>query len=259
MTDSATASDPGRETRDRALFDGIAESYTRKDLHPTSSPARRQRLLQTLKAAPLPERPDLLEPGCGAGFSARYLEGRFGSFLGVDYSDNLIEAAGQHNAVANAEFECANIKDLDLDASFDAVIMVGLLHHLDDIPAALHQLVRALKPGGWLIANEPQPGNPLVGAARAIRKRIDKSYSDEQDQLSGHQLNSLYTDAGLESVKVIPQGLFSTPFAEVPLSPAWLTRPAARLSCGIDTAVERMCRPLLHHVSWNLIACGRKP
>ena len=249
----------GREQRDRALFDGIAEQYTRKDLHPTASLARRQRLLRTLAAAPLPDRPAILEAGCGAGFSARYLDGRFSRFVGIDYADNLIQAARQHNNVPGSRFETANIKQLDLDEQFDAVVMIGVLHHLDDMPAAIEQLVGVLKPGGWLLANEPQPGNPLVRAARAVRKRMDGGYSDEQDQLSAGALCRLYRDAGLQDVAAVPQGLFSTPLAEVPLGPTPLTRPIARLACAADTFIESVARPLLGKLTWNLIARGRKP
>ena len=248
-----------RETRDRALFDGIADKYTRKDLHPAASVARRQRLCRTLDAAPLPAHATILEAGCGAGFSARYLEGRFGRFVGIDYADNLITAARQHNAVPGASFQTANIKHLDLNESFDAVVMIGVLHHLDDMDAAMQQLVQTLKPGGWLLANEPQPGNPLIRAARAVRKRVDASYSDEQDQLSTKCLRDLYVRAGLVDVDVVPQGLLSTPFAEVPVGPTLLTRPIAKTACLIDSAIERVLGKVLGRVSWNLVARGRRP
>lgn len=260
MTQAATHPLPGseRESRDRALFDGIAEQYTRKDLHRTASVARRQRLRRTLDAAPLPARPAILEAGCGAGFSARYLEGRFGQFVGIDYADKLIDGAKRYNAVPNASFETANIKSLDLDESFDAVVMIGVLHHLDDMDAAMAQLVRTLKPGGWLLANEPQPGNPMIRAARSIRKRVDATYSDEQDQLSAQALRGLYERAGLGEIDVIAQGLLSTPFAEVPLGPTWLTRPIAQAASVCDTAIERVLGRALGRVSWNLVARGRR-
>ena len=248
-----------RQTRDRELFDNIAERYAYKDLHPTSSVARRQRLVRTLAAAKLPDRPDLLEAGCGAGFSARYLTGRFGRFVGIDYSDKLIECANQHNSVPNASFHAENIKDLDMVGHFDAVVMIGVLHHMDDMDTAMQQMVSTLKPGGWLLANEPQPGNPLIRAARHFRKRMDKDYSEEQDQISGSDLRKLYSAAGLTDIAVVPQGLFSTPFAEVPMGPAWLTHPVARASCLLDTVIEVTLRPLLGRVAWNLIARGRKP
>lgn len=248
-----------RQSRDQALFDDIAGRYAHKDRHPTSSIARRQRLLQTMATAPLPDRPAILEAGCGAGFSARYLEGRYSQFVGIDYADKLIECAKQSNGLPGTRFETANIKSLDMHASFDAVVMIGVLHHLDDIDAAMQQMVKTLKPGGWLLANEPQPSNPLIRMARRYRKRMDRDYSDEQDEMTAEDLRTTYLKAGLTDIKITPQGLLSTPFAEVPLGPAWLTRPIAKACCGIDTAAERVIRPLLGKVTWNLIAAGRKP
>lgn len=42
------------------------------------------------------------------------------------------------------------------DGSFDTVCMSNSLHHLPDIPTALGELLRVLKPGGNLIVNEMQ-------------------------------------------------------------------------------------------------------
>ena len=248
-----------RQARDQALFDDIAERYAHKDQHPAASIARRQRLQQTLAAAPLPEQPAILEAGCGAGFSARYLEGQYSQFVGIDYADKLIECAKQSNNLPGTRFETANIKSLDMHECFDAVVMIGVLHHMEDTETAMRQMVQTLKPGGWLLANEPHPGNPIVRLARRLRKRMDNDYSDEQDQLSAKQMRSIYEAAGLTDIKVVPQGLLSTPFAEVPMGPTWLTRPLARVCCTFDTAVERSLRPLLGPVSWNLAVAGRKP
>jgi len=248
-----------RQSRDRALFDDIANRYAHKDRHPASSIARRQRLLRTLAAAPLPGQPSILEAGCGAGFSARYLEGRYSQFVGIDYADKLIDCAKQSNALPGAEFKTANIKSLELGQAFDAIVMIGVIHHLDDVDTAMQQLVGALKPGGWLLSNEPQPGNPLVRAARRLRKRMDNDYSDEQDQISAKLMRTIYEAAGLKEIAIVPQGLFSTPFAEVPMGPTWLTRPIAKACCLLDSAAERSFGPLLGRVSWNLIAAGRKP
>ena len=170
----------GHEARDRELFDAVAEAYARKDTIPSSRIARRHRLLQTIRAIPLPANPRLLEVGCGAGFSAPYLRGKFQTFWGIDYAEKLIDYAKQHNAGPGVTFSTANIKDLSTDDQFDVIFMIGVLHHIDDMPQAVEQMVRLLNPGGWLVANEPHPANPLNSAARKMRKKIDTRYSEEQ-------------------------------------------------------------------------------
>ncbi len=249
----------GHEDRDRELFGQIADNYCRKDLHYASRLARKQRLLQTLKPAPGGATGDLLEIGCGAGFAVQYLEGNFASYCGVDYADNLIRYAKTPHAGPNAQVLTANVKDFDPGRRFDLIFAIGVLHHLDEIDSALKHVVGLLKPGGWIAVNEPHPGNPLVSLARRFRKKVDSHYSDEQLEMTAAQLRDAYQTAGLRNIDVIPQGLFSTPFAEVAVKPQFLTVPMSAAACCLDTVCERTLKPVLRRVTWNLIAVGQRP
>jgi 2-polyprenyl-3-methyl-5-hydroxy-6-metoxy-1,4-benzoquinol methylase len=247
------------ERKDRALFERIAEKYCRKDLVPASRTARKQRLLRTLASLPRKTGLAVLEIGCGAGFSAQYLSGWYERFVGLDYSANLIDYARRHNTRPGAEFVAVNVKDYDSPSQFDVVIMIGVLHHIHDVPAAMLQMTKLLKPGGYLLANEPQPANPLVRAARKVRKRVDNAYSDDQRELSARDLEQMFEAAGLEDVRILPQGVFSTPFAEVVLKPEIVIRPMSAMACAVDTLLETTLGPLLRPLSWNLVASGRMP
>ena len=200
-----------------------------------------------------------LEVGCGAGFSAEYLDGQYGQYCGVDYSDKLITFAKQQHSSPKIDFEVANIKDYKPKHLFDVVFAIGLLHHLDDVEEGLSQMFDLLKPNGWLIANEPQPANPAISFARNIRKRIDPNYSADQKELSGDELREAYENVGLQSIQVIPQGLLSTPFAEVALNPQWLLYPMSSCACLADKFLERATGKALAPLTWNLIVAGQKP
>lgn len=247
------------ESADRSLFDRIAGQYCRKDLSPACRIARRHRLMRTVAGVGLTSVSSILEAGCGAGFSARYLRGLYEHFAGIDYSQQLIDCARHYNGGDNVVFEAANIRTFQTERRFDVILMVGVLHHLDDMPGAMARLVGLLRPGGWLVANEPSAANPLIRLARAVRKRLDRAYSDEQLQLSAGQLRELFTSAGLTDVRICPQGLLSTPFAEVILRPQVLMAPLSAAACAIDTALETVLGRLLRPLCWNLIAAGRKP
>ena len=260
MSAPASAPWPGeREARDQQLFDDIAARYCRKDLLPASRIARRHRLIQTLKVVPEIHQPAVLEVGCGAGFSATYLAGYYASYLGVDYAPQLIAYAQQHNQGVGVTFEGRNIKDYHTDQRFDVVFMIGVLHHIDDLEVAMAHLLKFLKPGGWLVANEPHPGNPLISLARAVRQKIDRQYSSDQQPLSAADLRRLYGRAGLVDIRVTPQGLLSTPFAEVIVSPQAIMRVFSSLACALDASLTRLVGRLLQPLTWNLIAAGRKP
>lgn len=253
-----TSTTSSQEQRDIALFDRIARSYGRKDLAPASRTARRQRLLRTLAAVPPGSHRDLLEAGCGAGFSADYLRGNYGSLTGIDYSQGLIDLANDQRFPGKNHFEVANIKDYAPGRTFDLIFMIGVVHHIDDPLPAMKNLVSLLKPGGWLVANEPQPGNPLIHRMRLARKKMDEEYSDEQLELSFEAMKDLYARAGLTQIRCRAQGLFSTPFAEVVMSPQWLTAPLSWLSCKLDTVLEQLPTALLRHLSWNGIVAGQR-
>ena len=244
--------------RDRALFDRIAGSYARKDLFPASAKARQQRLRQTLGHHSLGADIDILEIGCGAGYSARYLSGRYRSFTGIDYSEELIRYAKTQNSVPDARFEAIDLKNYNPGRQFDIVFMIGVLHHMTDMPAEMQSLMRLVRPGGMVAVNEPQPSNPIIHRMRKMRAKLDTSYSEEQVELTAHQVRTLFLDAGLDNVSSLPQGYFSTPFAEVVIKPGFISRPLCSTAIYLDTKLEKNARNLLRYWSWNVIVTGLK-
>jgi 2-polyprenyl-3-methyl-5-hydroxy-6-metoxy-1,4-benzoquinol methylase len=248
------------EQEDKQLFDRISTQYVKKDLHPASRVARMQRLAQTVAKANVPPTCTLLEVGCGGGFSAEYLRGYYKKFIGVDYSDGLISYAKQQFRSQGVSFFTQNIKEFSPSEPIDVIVMIGVLHHMDDMLAAMRLMCDMLRPGGQLIINEPQPANPLISAARLVRKAIDKNYSSDQRELPVEELQELYANAGFEKIEFFPQGFFSTPFAEVAMSPVFITKPLSLLACRIDRTLEKSpLHGIMRNLSWNVIGVGRKP
>lgn len=96
---------------------------------------------------------DVLDLGCGNGRLLELLKGYKINYLGIDYSDKLIEQA-QHNWPGH-KFMVKDILFLtNLKQKFDLVFCVAILHH---IPSAklreqvLHNVKSVLKPGGKLL------------------------------------------------------------------------------------------------------------
>ncbi len=257
--DNETAPASSLEAKDRELFDRIAPSYFEKDLTESSRIARKRRLLKTSETCERSSLGDLLEVGCGGGFVAEYLKGEYATYCGVDYSENLIAFAVERHSDDNVEFHACNIKDFEQDRMFDVVLMVGVLHHLDDMQGILGQILARVRPGGLIVVNEPHPGNPLVTLLRKIRKKTDSNYSEDQVELSWDELKGVFEDAGLEDVRLKAQGIFSTPFAEVVLRPQGLFAPLAKVACLLDDLLEHLPTPILKFLTWNIVAVGRKP
>jgi len=248
------------QANDQALFNRIAGDYFKKDRLPSSSVARKFRLQQTVRFAGLQPHHKILEVGCGGGYSALYLKGNYARYLGIDYSDKIIEYAKRHHDLPNASFRHLNAKDLESAYNgFDMVLMIGVLHHLDDMETVLKKLRSHLKIGGIVVVNEPQPGNPFITFLRRIRKKVDSSYSRDQRELSTKELFEVFQKSGYANMRIQPQGFFSTPFAEVPLPPQWMSTPLSLLACKIDCFLEMMLPRSLFRLSWNLIFIGQSP
>ncbi|HTB71751.1 MAG TPA: class I SAM-dependent methyltransferase [Polyangiaceae bacterium] len=251
------------EAADRALFDRIARDYVRKDLTESCRIAREQRLRQTLRhvasVASVGARVGhLLEVGCGGGFAARYLDGLYETYTGVDYSEELVGYARQYNAGPGREFLSANIKDFETSRRFDVVLMVGVLHHMEDPAGILVQLRQLLTPAGIVVVNEPQRGNPGISALRWIRKRVDSSYSPDQVEFSEDELRELFERSGYD-VETYPQGLLSTPFAETQPFPPVVSLMLSRFATRLDPTLERILQTSpARRLAWNAVVVGRQ-
>ena len=102
--------------------------------------------------APPPSR-RILDAGCGVGGGLRWLSS-FGQVTGID----LHPLAIRYSAQVSPRVSRASIQDLPFAAeSFDVVTTFEVLYHLavhDDV-AALRDMWRVLRPGGWLLARVP--------------------------------------------------------------------------------------------------------
>ena len=65
------------------------------------------------------------------------------------------------------------------DASFDRAIAIHVLEHLRDLPAALTELTRLLKPGGVLSVVIPCEGGLVYGLGRRVtsQRAFERRYS----------------------------------------------------------------------------------
>jgi len=92
-----------------------------------------------------------LEVGAGGGSIARWLAERSASVLATDLDTTHVRAvAGSNLEVREHDL----LRDELPDEAFDLIHLRLVLAWLSDRPAALARLQAALRPGGWLVAEE---------------------------------------------------------------------------------------------------------
>jgi arsenite methyltransferase len=122
--------------------------YRRRDI------LRRRALVHEALGAQPGER--VLDAGCGPGFYvAETLErvGPEGSVVGVDASAPMLALSAKRcEGHSNVSFAEGDVTSLPLpDSDFDRALSVQVLEYVDDIPPALAELKRVLKPGGRVL------------------------------------------------------------------------------------------------------------
>lgn len=118
----------------------------------------------------------ILEIGCGPGTLLHYLPTC--DYLGFDLSPQYIAMAKRH--FPEAQFVCERVSQFSLvkERSFDVVLALGIVHHLDDAEARqLFQIAfDALRPGGKLVTLDGVWVDGQSSAARWLLARDRGEY-----------------------------------------------------------------------------------
>lgn len=101
----------------------------------------------------------VLDLGSGTGYPALLTAqtvGASGGVIGIDLAEQMLEAATRKAAVlklSNVTFRTGDVTTLPFEAaSFDAVISRFCLMFLPEIPKAVAEIARVLKPDTWVAA-----------------------------------------------------------------------------------------------------------
>jgi SAM-dependent methyltransferase len=201
----------------------------------------------------------LLEIGCGEGGNLWHL-GTLGAWrVGVDWSPAKAAFARRSTGAEVAAADAARLPFAD--ASFDAVLIRDLLHHLrpDDRAPALAEARRVLKPGGRLTLVEPNRRSPLVLLQAALVRAERGLFRSTAERLRGELAAAGFAILDEETRQPLP-------IARVLLHPrlgaARLTafRPARFVVTRALDALDRAAARLVPRRAWlYLVFHARRP
>ena len=113
---------------------------------------RRRVLERAIERLGLPAGARILDAGCGSGRNMVELA-RHGSVTGVELSDASVELARERDSGEVLE---GSVMDMPIDDdTFDLVVSLDVIEHLDDDVGALRELRRVTRPGGALLVTVP--------------------------------------------------------------------------------------------------------
>lgn len=144
-----------------------------------------------------------LEIGCATGTSSWLLRQRGGDWVSADFDPEQVASARQ---LLEDEVQLIDPSGLPFpNASFDVVVGINFLEHLEDDSAFVGEMARVLKPGGTFLLTCPD------GVSRRLGYKIKKLYRFTADTGGfGHardgylrpELSSLLRGAGLEVERI---------------------------------------------------------
>src|SRR5215207_4653397 len=165
----------------------------------------------------------ILDVGCGIGTAEVKLSRLRLTQVELVAVDLLVDrvttaqsAARAHNI--DAHFAAADACHLPFAAAtFDSVFCVAVLQHINDVNGAVLEMARVTRPGGRIVAVEPDnsaryfyssvdEGRRAQEAARRFFSALAEARGDASEPAVGPQLPTLFSENGIEplSVHVFP-------------------------------------------------------
>ena len=209
---------------------------------------------RTIERLQLPLGARVLDVCCGSGASAipaAEAVGSQGSVLGIDLADNLLtlaRAKARDRGLQNIEFRAGDMLRLEAPyAAFDAVVCVFGIFFVPEIPAAVRELWRAVRPGGNLAIttwgpNFLEPGSTAFwNSIREVRPDLYKAFNPWDRVSDPASLAAVLHAGGVDHVETVAEaGTHPIPSPE-----SWW---AAVLGTGYRGTVEQLNAHDLEHV-----------
>lgn len=202
----------------------------------------RNRLLLWVLERYFPDPANFLEAGCGTGFVLAAISKRFpqtrvsGSEI---YIDGLPFASRR---VPGATLFQMDARSMPFESEFDVIGAFDVLEHIEEDEAVLHEMHRALRPGGGVVLTVPQ--HPFLWSA------VD-DYAYHKRRYTRAELVRKLRASGFEI-------LMATSFVSVLLPAMFLSRLRQRGSKTVDPCTEFKLNRTVNWCLAKALGCERR-
>ena len=155
----------------------------------------------------------VVDVGCGVGRLRAYLSDIIDSYAGVD----AIQYDGLPTGVAFMRADLNRDPVPVPDHSADVAISIETIEHLENPRAFVRELVRIVKPGGWIVVTTPNQRSLVSLGALVIKGHFsafgDFNYPAHQTALLDIDLSRIAVESGLRDVAIEFTGVGRMPLS----------------------------------------------
>lgn len=144
----------------------------------------------------------LVDVGCGRGNLWKLTRPLFNRYLGID----LVKYQG---FPIDGEFLCCDLESYSIplpSENADAVVTLETIEHLDNPRAFMHEVVRLVKPGGWVVVTTPNQLSILSKMTLVVKNQFNAfqaaSYPAHRTALLEIDLIRIASESGLSEISI---------------------------------------------------------
>lgn len=169
----------------------VGDNLTRFYHYPVLNYFFLRRLTMALGFMPDGKFDSVLEIGFGSGVFLPELSMRSKRLFGLDVHEHIVKVKGMlRSENIKAELIKGSIVHLPYkDASFDCVISIATLEHINELSLAISEIMRVLKKGGLMILGFPVENKlsdlllVLTGSVRAYKKKLKEIHPNSHNKI----------------------------------------------------------------------------
>lgn len=149
----------------------------------------------------------IVDVACGVGFDAIELAKQFAktSFIGVDLSQKFLDLAERRaDGLPNLSFRRGDAESLPLESDeADAARVDRSLQHMSNPRAAISEMRRIIRPGGRIVATEPDWGSFILynGELETSSRIANEFRGSIRNPHIGRELGALFNECGVKQIQ----------------------------------------------------------